>query len=431
MTIRRWLFYALLLTALVLSLRVAERHTWQVDVTANRINSVSAAAAHALDSLPASLEIDVYVPDLAVQRAEIDRLLAPYRAHHTDTRLRFIDPVARPDLARAAGVDRHGELHLRSGEREEIVGRPSTAAIDAALNRLALSGERWIVALRGHGEAEPDASPNGIGRYVEAVEARGYRVVSLDPRQLERFPDNTALVLVAAPTQAYETHSQALLAAYLDAGGALLLLAADTLPPLGDASSALGLLPGYVVDAAAARYGLDAPDNAIVDTYPDALGSALASHSVIHRARPLHWDGDDGWRLAGTLASSAQSWNETGELRGRIARDPESGERSGPHDVGLLLQRVDGDRPARVAVVTGTGFIANGQLGLGANLGLAVALTNWLSGNDRLAAPEPAPDLELTWSPQTGAALAILSIAILPAAYLAAGLWRRARRRRP
>ena len=427
---KRLLFFTLLALALGLSVELAGRHTWRLDVTAQQTNTLSPAAAQALDNLPAALEVAAYVPDFAVQRAEIERLFEVYRQHRADTRLQFIDPVARPDLARSAGVDTHGELHLRSGQRQEVVKRASAQAIDAALNRLARRGERWIVSLRGHGEAEPDASPGGLGSLVDALEARGYGVVALDPRQLDRFPDNTAVVLAAAPMDAYDEHSQQLLRAYLDTGGALFWLADQTLPSLGEAPAALGHLPGVVVDAAAARYGLKSPDNAIVDSYPEVLGTALSGHSVLPQAHALHWDDGAGWRLVGRLRNSAQSWNETGALRGDVARDPSQGEQAGPHTVGLLLQRDGGASAARVAIIASAGFAANSQIGRGANLALAVAVINWLSGNDRLAAPAAATDLEFTWSAHTGAVLAIVAMALLPAAYLAIGLWIRARRRR-
>ncbi|MCB1802624.1 MAG: hypothetical protein KDI82_13110, partial [Gammaproteobacteria bacterium] len=277
--------------------------------------------------------------------------------------------------------------------------------------------------------APVDSSPGGLQRLIDMLERRGYRVVALDPRQLDRLPDNTALVLAAAPQQAYGEHTTALLRSHLAESGALLWLARNTLPPLtGDAESPT-FLPGHVVDAQAARYGLDAPENAIVDDYPAVLGSLSQGHSVIHRARSLSWQDNRGWRAVGRLSSSAQAWNETGELRGRIARDPDQGEHPGPHTVGLLLQHDDGEQPARVALVTGD-FVGNDQLGRAANLALAVALVNWLSGNDLLPTQQPAADLELNWSARTGALLAIGLMAGLPALYLAIGLWLRARRRR-
>lgn len=427
--LRRIVFFALVIAAMLLTARVAERHTFTIDVTARQSNSVSAAAAQALDRLPAPLRIDAYIPDLAVQRAEIEHLLAPYRAHRSDTTLNFIDPVARPDLARAAQVARNGELQLHSGARSEIITRASAAAIDAALNRLARQGERWIVSLRGHGEAAIDNAPGGLQRLVTVLEARGYRVVALDPRQLDRFPDNTALVLVAAPEQAYGEHTQSLLSGHLASGGAVLWLARDTLPVLGDAAEPPGFLSGYVVDAQAARYGLDTPDNAIVDSYPAAMAAMPDVHGVIHRARSLTWQDNNGWREIGRFASSAQSWNETSELRGNLARDPALGEHPGPHTIGLLLQHDQDDHPARLALIAGE-FAGNDHLGRAANLALAVALVNWLSGNDLLPTAQPAADLELRWSTGTGATLAIGLMALLPALYLALGLWLRARRRR-
>ncbi|MDJ0741281.1 MAG: Gldg family protein [Gammaproteobacteria bacterium] len=427
----RWLFYALLAACVLLVARVAERYPLRADISVRQANSLSAVARQALGALPAALEITAWVPALAVQRAEVERLLAPYLAHPAAPRLVFVDPVAEPRRARDAGVGRHGELHLRTGARREVVTTASRAALDSALNRLARHGERWIVTLKGHGEVIPDDRPAGLGRLATRLETLGYQVVALDPRQLESLPDNTALLLVAAPAQPYADRVTQLIGDYVDGGGALLWLLGDAPVRLPGMDIALDVLPGRVVDAAAAQYGLASPDHAIVTDYPALLTPPPAMHSVIGRARALDWRERPGWQPVGRLHSSPRSWNETGALTGRVARDPALGERAGPLTVGLALQRRAVDRPpARLLFVGGADWIGNSRIGDAANLALATGLVNWLTGNAALAAPAPANDLDIHWSPLFGGLAAIMLMAVLPLAYLLTGLWLRARRRR-
>ena len=118
---RRLLFFVLLAACIVLAAAVSQRHTWRLDLTAQRMHSLSPAAQAALGALSNPLEITAFVPDFAVQRTEIERLLAPYLAHPGRPALRFVDPVAQPALAREMGVARHGELQLVSGRRREVV----------------------------------------------------------------------------------------------------------------------------------------------------------------------------------------------------------------------------------------------------------------------------------------------------------------------
>ncbi len=428
---RRLLFLVLLLSCLVLLARVSGQYEWRIDLTAERIHSLSPSAQDALDRLGGGLEMTVFLADYPVQRAQLERLLEPYLAHPARPRLAFVDPVSEPDRARAAGVTRQGELQLEADGRREVVARPTAAAIDAALNRLALRGERWIVGFKGHGEAEVDEAPGGLARLVEQVERLGYRFVTLDPRHLDELPDNAAVLLLAGPQRPYGPAVLAQIERFLERGGALLWLVDPA------ASGALGgllgieLLPGVVVDAAAARRGLEHPDNAIVDDYPvEVLPRPPQGHSVLHGARALRPSDDAGWEVVGRLHSSPRSWNETGALQGAIARDPGAGEQAGPLTLGVVLQRAPAGTAQRAVAVGSRHFVSNAQIGQADNLALAVGLLHWLTDNPQLSTPTPARDLELRWAPHVAGLLAVGLMGVLPAVYLAAGLWLRSRRRR-
>lgn len=429
--LRRGLFLVLLLTCVVLAARVADRYSVQVDLSAQRINSLTTVAQRALDQIGPRLELLAFVPDFAVQRAEFQRLLAPYLAHRPDLQITYIDPVAQPERAREHGATRQGELHLLAAPRREVISEPTRSHIDRALNRLALQGERWIVMLKGHGEREIDGSPNGLDRLAAQTEALGYRVITLDPRQIESLPDNTAVLLLAGPQRPYDARSRALIGAFLDNGGRLLWLTGTGSDPILAAQFGLTALPGTVVDANAARYGLDDPANAIVDDFDvKLLPQPPDRHSVLHRARAFDFTTANDWQLVAQLRSSQRSWNETGDLKGRLRRDPESGEAQGPLSVGVALQRSSGQPSARAVILGSAHLLGNAQIGQAANLELTLGLIHWLSDNPLLIAQAPGASLQIDWSPELAATLAVGLMGVLPTAYLLTGLWLRRRRRR-
>ncbi len=427
--LKRATMLLLLVACVVLGARVSERHTWQLDVTTRQINTLSEGARQALEQLPERLVLTAFAPDLAVQRAELERMLAPYVAHASRPRLDYIDPVAEPELARERGVGGRIELHLAAGPRREVVTQPSTATIDRALNRLALRGDRWIVSLRGHGEAEIDAAPEGLERFAEHAQALGYRMLSLDPRQVDTLPDNTAVLLIAAPSTPYAAHTLRLLDAYLAAGGRVAWLGGDTLPDGLAERLGVRALPGIVVDAAAARHGLGRPDQAIVSDYPKALlPRPPAQASALLQSSAFALDESEHWRSVARLYSSPLSWNETGAPRGHLARDPDLGEQAGPLPVAAALTHRDSS--AKVVLVGSPYLLGNAQLGIGGNLELATGLLRWLSDNPNLASTRPGPTLDITWSPTTAATLAVTLMGGLPLVYLGTGLWLRRRRSR-
>lgn len=429
--LRRLLFFTLLTASLVLAARVSEQYAWRHDLSAQQINSLSQSARRALDALQGELEMTAFVPDFPVQRAQLEQLLAPYLAHSERVRLTIVDPVRDPERARTLGAARHGELQLRLGTRREVIATPNVQLIDQALNRLALQGERWIVSLKGHGETAIDDTPTGMGRFVAHAESLGYRFVNVDPRHIDGLPENTQILLVAGPQRDYGVHTREQISQYLAAGGSLLWLASRPLP--GPLATDLGIkrLPGIVIDAAAAAHGLENPDNAIISDYPPALiPQTPQHHSVIKRSAALSLREGEVWQAVGRLQSSPRSWNETGELHGRLARNPELGEQAGPLTLALALQKVGTDPAQRVVIVASSHFIGNDQIGQADNKALAVGLLHWLSANDQLSSTPIAADLGIHWQPQLAGALAIGLMGILPLLYLAAGLWSRARRRR-
>ena len=428
--LKRLLFVTLLIVCVILAARVSQQHAWRLDLTAQRSHTLSTAAARALDALAAPLELTAFVPDYALTRAQLRRLLAPYLAHPSRPSLRFVDPVEEPTVAREAGVARHGELHLRSGQRHEVIAEPTAAAIDAALARMALRGERWIVNLTGHGEAQIDPSPGGLATLAGRAERLGYRMLSVDPGSIDSLPDNTAVLLVSGPQRRYARPVDDLISRFLDDGGSLLWLIGDAPSPWIDDQFGVSLLPGIVVDAAAASYGLESPDNAIITDYPVALlPQPPGGHSVMKHARGLRVGEHPDWLPAARLESSPRSWNETGDLRGQIARNPELGENAGPITVAVALQRRGDDQHQRVVILGSREFLGNDQVGQADNLALALGLLHWLSDNEALAAPTPAHDLDIDWSPRIAGILALALMGLVPAVYLALGLWSRHRRR--
>ncbi|MGD1982658.1 MAG: Gldg family protein [Chromatiaceae bacterium] len=428
--LRRPLFWLLLLACVVLAARIAERGTWQFDATSQLRHSLSQAAQQALDQIGPGLDIVAFLPDYPISRAELEQQLAPYLAHPASPVLRYVDPLEQPDQATAMGMQRAGEIHLRSGDRREILTGFVPTAFDQALNRLALQGDRWIVQLVSAAPRGIDSSPLGISTLAKRAEQLGYRLLNLDPRRLDRLPDNTAVVLLVAPEVPLDNHTSAMLEAYLTRGGRLLWLAGGK--EQGWAADYLAVThhPGVIVDADAARFGLDTPANAIVEEWPEALlPFAPSAPAVLYRASALQHAAGTPWAVVGELRSGMRSWNETGPLTGRLRRDPDQGELSGPLTVGLALETREAPT-ARVLYLGSSHVFSNAQIGRLGNSELALGLLRWLTDNATLTALPDTPSHVIRWSRRVAATLGILLIGLLPIAYLAFGLWWRRRRRR-
>jgi hypothetical protein len=427
---RRALFWLLLAGCVVIAARLIDRHSWQFDLTAQQRHSLTDVARQALDQIGPGLEIVAFIPDYPISRAELNTQLGPYLAHPSRPTLRYIDPLTHPDQAEALGMRREGEIQLRLAERREVLAAFATSKVDRALNRLALRGDRWIVHLAVTEAGPIDATPLGLGTLAERATQLGYRMLSLDPRRIDRLPDNTAVLLVRAPDEPLDAHARSMILDFLSQGGRMLWLAGETDDPWLADHLGITRRPGVIVDADAARYGLDSPANAIVEEWPDAvLPLAPSSPAALYRAAALEHTPTNDWSVVGAFRSSARSWNETGALSGRLRRDAEDGERSGPLTVGLALE-ADQDQTRRVLYLGSRHVFSNAHIGRLGNGEFALGLLRWLTDNTGLVASADAPSYTVHWEPRTGGILGIILMGLLPAAYLGTGLWLRRRRRR-
>ncbi len=415
--LRELLALGLLVGMVALGATLSQRHAIEL----YRSQPLPEALLRALDALRGPVVVTAWAPDHPVLRARIEKLIRPLQARYPSLRLRWIDPRREPQLARQAGVRREGELHIEGMGRSQRVERPTPTTLLRAFTRIARSGEPWIVVLQGHGEAglDPD-TPQGIGAWAAALEARGYRVLGLPGNT--PIPDNAALVLVAAPRRALPEPARAALRRHLARGGHLLWLHEDD--PSDNLPTLLGVqpLPGTLVTdtpqtgLGATRFRLRAGLEALLDT-PPAQGLLVAGAHAL-RAPPA-----ERVTLRARLELPVDAWNETGTPPGR--HDPLAGERKARHAVGLALNAGE----ARVLVLGDSDCARNALFGQADNRAVLLGLVDWLTGN-RLSTGGAAHDMAIDWTPETGARLALAHLLGLPLLWLAVGGFIRWRRRR-
>ncbi len=433
-----WTLALLILAAAGLGLRLAHRYGGAWDMSAGARHSLSPQSQAVADRLRAPLRFTVVAPDYGGLRAPVDQLLQRYLRAGLDAAVELVDPDIHPERARQLGARGPVELVVEYDGRTERVSAPSERSVTAALQRLALAGERWVVAVAGHGEADLIGQANfDLGELGAALTRAGFRPQPVEIATAGGIPDNAAMVVLAAPQAALLSGEEAALVAHLERGGSLLwLLSSDPAMDPPALARALGVqrLPGVVVDAAAAAVGADDPTVAVVSRYPDEPAVRnLSVLAVFPRAAALDVTPPAGWRGASLLQTGAQSWNETGPLRGELRVDAAAGERRGPLSLGWALSRSRAQAgEQRVVVVGDVDFLSNAVVGNAGNLDLGLNLVRWLTENDALLdiPPRAAPDLRFD-PPRWARLLPAVFLFGVPVGCLAAGLGiRYARRRR-
>jgi len=438
---RHWwrhpVFQLLLLCLMLETGYLSQQYSFSWDLTGNHKNSLSQSSINLLSALKSPIRITAFAPELPVIQSPIRELIARYQRIKPNISLTFIDPAIHPDQARRHNIKQTGELLIEIQGKSGKVLKLSESAISSTIARLVLRGERWVTAIRGHGEPSMDqGGQQSLTIFASRLHQAGYRHIQISLSENASIPRNTSVLLLAGPQQALEPSEISKIKGYLDGGGNLLwLMETDQQKQLADLLG-IQVLPGIIVDAAATDLGLKSPVAAIATSYPDhpALRN-LDQGSAFIGARALQANSTlpNGWAASTLLTSSPRSWNETGPLEGAIKLDTGQ-ETRGPLAIGLALSRKTADdSDQHLVVISDVDFLTNSNIGHGANASLGLGLIHWLSGNTQMVSVRqtPMPDVHLNWSTTT-ATLVSLSLMIgLPLFLVAMGigirLWRQRR----
>ncbi len=449
------LFVALFLSAVGLLAWLSTRYHLQADWTVGSRNSLSTASQELLRRLDGPVKITAYVREDSALRTGIQDLVARYQRHKPDISLAFVNPDANPERVRQLGITAPGgELLIEYQGRTEHLSSASEQSMTNALQRVARSGERWLVFLTGHGERNPTGKANfDLGDWGKELSQRGFTLQTLNLAETGVVPDNTSVLVIAGPQVNLLAGEVARIKDYLDRGGNLLWLAdPGSLHGLGTLAEDLGVefQPGMIVDPVTRLLGIESPTVVPVTSYPShPITRDFNLLTVFPEAVGLIADPPDPWTAESLLTTSPQAWSETGELSGSVRFD-DGQDIKGPLDIGVALTRPrpppssgeqsdssearDGVPTQRIVVVGDGDFLSNAFLGNQGNLDLGLNIVNWLASDDTLIAvpAKTAPDLNLVLSKTQSAIIGLGSLMVLPLLLLAVGTltWYRRRRRR-
>ena len=146
-----WLFTMLFLGIVGVSAYLSTRYSFNADWTANGRNTLSDASVELLKQMDGPISIISYATEDDSVRRAVSDLVNRYRRHKADLTLQFVNPDLVPDTIRELGIRVNGELRVDYQGRKENLKNLSEQGLTNMLQRLARSGERWLVFVEGHG----------------------------------------------------------------------------------------------------------------------------------------------------------------------------------------------------------------------------------------------------------------------------------------
>ena len=410
-----------------------------VDMTEDKVNTLSPEMVTALENLPAKMTGTAYYSQ--TPRDQALQLLENMKTNSKGNfDYQFVDPVADPLAAKNAGVTGDGKIALELDGRKEIADYADETEILRAMNRLLKPEDRTVYFLTGHGERDINtAGAMGMSRALETLKNKNYTVKTLNLMAENSVPADARTVIIAGPLKQLSPAEVGALNQYVQKGGSLVIME-DPIPltDFGDVADPLAeslnriwgirLRNDFVVDTASTTI-----QNAIgaLPYPPHPITNAMTLNTIFPLARSIELSKQpaEGITLTSLVETdpNSQAWGETdfSALEGgnaSVGLDPET---DTPGPLTLVAAGENTTTAGRVVVFGNSVFVTDDGFDAYGNGDLFVNAVDWAAGDDTPVDITIRDATQRTFNaPGQLQWLAILlgSVCILPGLVLGAGI---------
>jgi ABC-type uncharacterized transport system involved in gliding motility auxiliary subunit len=418
LNIQKIIFLLLFICSIGMLAWITNHYTYQFDLTVNKRHSLSSSSIDLLNVLDKDITVHAYTTDDVTKKA-IKEIISRYQRIKSDFNLRLLNPDIDIAEAQQDGIvmNKPFAFVIYYNNRMEHINSLSEQAISNALLRLNRRDNQQVVFLSGHGERNINGNDNrAYATLNQQLTEMGFNLQTVNLLE-NPLPDNTKLLVIAAPENDYLAGEIKQLEKFINNGGNLLWLAdPGELQGLDKLATSLGLQlqDGIIVDNNTdLRQTLNIQHPAIIpvtEYFPHIITNTMRYNTLFPLARgisPLTNENTvNNWQAEALFSSYGKSWSETGGLTDEVEFDSSTGDVAGPITIAVALHRTNlnteepgatQNQSQRVVVVGDSDFLSDTYLGAGANLNLGLNIFNWLIGDDDFVSIEvkPSPDTKL------------------------------------
>jgi ABC-type uncharacterized transport system involved in gliding motility auxiliary subunit len=443
-------YTVIVVAALVMANYLANNYNKSFDSTANKQFSLSDQTVKVVRNLKQPVNVSYFDRQSNFSGAGGAKdLLDRYSALSNKVHVNYIDPVRKPELAKAAGVRTSGTIVIETaGRRQEAKGL-TEEDVTGALIRAIKGNERNVCVVQGTGEhGLTDSEANGFSMLKELLERNNYKTQALNLIQKPEIPKECTVLLVGGPKLDYVEPVVAAIKNYVEGGGRA-LFALD--PPLQLKGNSIG--ENQLLANQLSAWGITPDKNLVVDLNPMnrlfgfsaavVLITQYQSQAIVRElkdeatafplSRSLETKSVDKSTVEKLFETSQDSFGTPNLNSPEVnANDPKN--KKGPLTLGAAATYNNGQQGnnGRFVVVGSSSWLQNNILGSRSfgNRDLFLNTVNWLSSDEDLISirPKEPEDRRLTLTGRQMRLLFYLSVIFLPLIVVGAGLgvwWRR------
>lgn len=209
---------------------VGARHTKTFDFSINQMNSLSEQSKKIALSLQSDFAVKFfykYGADNVENNKRIFRdLVKKYQDVNSKIQLEFIEMNEKAKLTQEFGASRgSGEAFIEYRGNKNRVENYTEQDFTNAIIKVTRTTKKTIYFLEGHGERSIDDEKDegSLFGFKQLLEKNSYVVKKLSLISVPEVPQETDVLVIAAPTQSFQDHEVKAIESYLKRGGSLLV----------------------------------------------------------------------------------------------------------------------------------------------------------------------------------------------------------------
>lgn len=336
------------ITILVLINFLGIKYDFKIDLTENKLYTLSPQTQQVVKNLQEPLNVYVFSPN----SNNFDRqLLTNYSRYNNLFSFQFVDPQVNLNLTQRFQVNRIGDVYLEWRDRTQLVqtispeSRLTEDKLTNAIVKVQRESQAVVYIIQGHGEANLDnQGQNSFSQAVKSLQDIGYIVNPLNLGNSPLIPPDAEVLIVSSSERELLQGEINTIKQYLERGGNLMVMYNALTPPSVESileEWGITFDNSLVVDSSGAGEILGfGPSITIITDYGQhpITRDFNGGLTIFPWARPILTEEKENITATPLLITNSQSWGET-NLEGEIVEFDPTKDLQGPLNIGVALSK--------------------------------------------------------------------------------------------
>ena len=441
---------SVVLGILIFTNLLIHRHKQRFDFTADSFFTLAPQTKKFVSDLPRKVKLTAFFQTETPERAAFKNLIQGYLEETKKIEVTYVDPDKNPAITKQYGVTTYGTIVLESGKKETKIQNATEENLTNAFLKVTRDEQKVVYFLEGHGESKIENMGNeGYQNAKKNLEQDGFLVKPLLLLKTGDIPEDASTLIIAGPKKPIQQEEQIALKAYLEKGGAILMLFdPESKHGMEEFLKSWGVQLGgdIVIDPLSKLFGGDFAAPVVNQYTVHDITSDFSLATIFPIVQSVQEIPNSKVETVELLKTSNNSWGESDFKSGTVKFDADS-DRKGPVSVVVVasklleteksnhekkdLQEHKKPQPKATMVVIGDSDFANNRYSnFSGNGDFFLNTVSWLAEEENLISirPKKRKNTPIHLTRAWGTAIFALGIFVFPGIVASVGIriwWRR------